>query len=337
MLEPRAATVGAGTDSPAPRRRLVADPIAQPARRLSWVGPAAAGGVALVFVAVIAYLVIPHLGDLLVDDSVDRSALPNTRAIEAGTPIAQITAVNVATPAARATAPAATAAITTGAVSSPLDQTQPTAGPSLAPVSPAAAVGVDPGAVQGGTIIFDEDFSGNTPNKWPNNPRGNAWLTNKIYRLAPTQVGQFVAIAAPMVDTLQDVIVSASVQKLGGPAGGGYGIIVRDQGPASRDGTSQDGRYYVLEVGDKGEVGIWRRDGDHWADLLPWQKSDAVKPGMATNEMTVRAIGNRLSLSVNGIQVAVRTDATYSSGVPGLFVGGDGNQVAVNHFTVQVP
>jgi hypothetical protein len=184
--------------------------------------------------------------------------------------------------------------------------------------------------------VLDEAFADNT-HSWPNNQQGMAWLANGSYRIAPRQAGQFVAIGAPIVDALQDVTVTASFRKVSGPTGGGYGIIVRDQATTARDGTSQDGRYYVLEVGDKGEVGIWRRDGDHWADLLPWQKSDAVKPGTTTNELTVRANGTRLALSVNGTQVATRTDATFASGGVGLFVGGDGNQVAVERFTVQTP
>ena len=134
-----------------------------------------------------------------------------------------------------------------------------------------------------------------------------------------------------------NVIVNATFRKVGGPAGGGYGIIVRDQGPTAQDGVSQDGRYYVLEVGDKGEVGVWRRETDRWVDLLPWQHSDAVKSGAASNELTVRAIGNTLSLIVNGIQVAMRTDAAYSTGRVGLFVGGDGNQVALDRFVIQAP
>src|SRR4029077_10655869 len=112
----------------------------------------------------------------------------------------------------------------------------------------------------------------------------------------------------------RDVVVSATFQKLSGPPGGGCGLIVRDQGPAARDGTSQDGRYYVLEAGDKGEVGIWRRDGDHWVDLLPWQHSDAVKTGTDTNELSVRAVGSNLGLSVNGTPVAAHSDTALPSG-----------------------
>jgi hypothetical protein len=146
-----------------------------------------------------------------------------------------------------------------------------------------------------------------------------------------------VAISAPIAGVPPNVTVSARYHKVGGPAGGGFGIIVRDQGSGALDGTKQDGNYYVLEAGDKGEIGMWRRDGDHWVDLLPWQHSDAVKPGTATNDLTVRTFGNSLSMFMNGTQVGVWPEATLTNGNVGLFVGGDGNQVAVEHFVVQAP
>ena len=172
---------------------------------------------------------------------------------------------------------------------------------------------------------------------WPNDPQGTAWLTSGSYRLATRDASKFVAISAPVAQTPNDVVVSATLRKVSGPIGGGYGIILRDQGPLPQEGTRQDGRYYVLEVGDKGEVGIWRRESDHWVDVLPWQHSDIVKTDSSTNELTVRAIGNTLSLFVNGTQVTTRTDDALTFGSVGLFVGGDGNQVAVEHFSVQTP
>ena len=117
--------------------------------------------------------------------------------------------------------------------------------------------------------MLDERFVNNTRN-WPSNAQGTTWLTSGSYRLIPRQATKFVAVGVPLTDVLQDVIVSATFRKLGGtPAGGGFGIIVRDQSPTPLDGVNQGGQYYVLEVGDKGEVGIWRRDVDHWVDLLP--------------------------------------------------------------------
>ena len=200
-----------------------------------------------------------------------------------------------------------------------------------------AALSQAPAATQAGAMLFDERFANNTQN-WPSNPQGTAWLTGGSYRLIPRQAGRFVAIGAPIADVPQNVIVSATFHKLSGtPEGGGFGIILRDQGPGPRDGTSQSGQYYVLEVGDKGEVGIWRRDMDHWVDIVPWQHADAVHPGTATNELIVSAIGNRLILSVNGTPVVTRTDPTLSTGGVGMLVGGDGNQVAIDHFSIRTP
>jgi hypothetical protein len=51
----------------------------------------------------------------------------------------------------------------------------------------------------------------------------------------------------------------------------------------------------------------------------------------------VRAIGDQLTLLVNGAQAATRTDSTLKAGGAGLFVGGDGNQVSVDHVSVQNP
>jgi signal peptidase I len=172
---------------------------------------------------------------------------------------------------------------------------------------------------------------------WPSHPNGTAWLDASAYRLAPRQLNRFVAVAAPVETTYTDVVVTAAFHKLGGPPGGGYGIIVRDEGPAPRDGVDQSGRFYVAEVGDRGEIGVWRREHDHWVELLPWTPSAAVHPGGISNELAVRAVGQRLTLYVNGIQTSTLLDAALSSGRVGAFVGGDYNEVVLDRFTIQLP
>jgi hypothetical protein len=105
--------------------------------------------------------------------------------------------------------------------------------------------------------------------------------------------------------------------------------------PAQRDGLGQEGRFYVFEVGDRGELGIWRRDGLDWVDVLPWTASDEIKAG--SNELTVSAIGDELKFLVNGTVVKTVTDTLLQRGGVGLFVGGDGNSVAVERLSVRVP
>jgi hypothetical protein len=171
---------------------------------------------------------------------------------------------------------------------------------------------------------------------WLSHPNGTAWLDGNAYRLAASQLTRFVAVAAPLQTTYTDVAVNAAFHKIGGPPGGGYGIIVRDEGPAPRDGVDQSGRFYVAEVSDRGEIGVWRREHDHWVELLPWTPSAAVHPGGTSNELAVRAVGQRLTLFVNGLETATLLDAALSSGRVGAFVGGDYNEVVLDRFTVQL-
>jgi hypothetical protein len=290
----------------------------------------AAGGLVILLIAAMLYLLLPQLFG---DSGLDANTLPNARLVEEGTPVTVVAPAR-ATPIAAASAVPASDVGAGGAQATSAATAQPStsaaaAQPSAVPVqaSPAAA---------GGQPIFDERFNTNDA-RWPSNPQGLGQFTNGSYRIGTRQAGQSAAIGAPVANVPDDVQITADFRKLGGPDGGGYGVLVRDQEQGARDGSSQDGRYYVLEVGDKGEVGIWRRDGDHWVDLVPWQHADAVKPGTAQNTLTVRAVGNTLGLSVNGTQVATATDSTLSSGGAGVFVGGDGNQVALTRYTIQAP
>lgn len=212
-----------------------------------------------------------------------------------------------------------------------------TAGPDT---TPAAAVSASPGTPvptpRALRTVFDDRFV-NSQGSWPNNPESSAWFAEGAYRLLARQAGQFVAIGAPLRERFRDVVVTGAFRKVSGPVGGGYGLIVRDQGPGARDGASQVGRFYVFEVGDKGEVGIWRRDGDKWIDILPWTPSGAVSQGNSANTLSVQALGPQLTFSVNGQVVSSQTDTNLQEGSVGIFVGGDGNEVVIERFLVQVP
>lgn len=190
-----------------------------------------------------------------------------------------------------------------------------------------------PGPASVMSLLVDERFT-STPSIWPNDPRGTAWFAGGTYRLAPRQASHFVAVGIPGTQGLGDAVVTGLFRKIAGPAGGGYGLILRDQNPEARDGQNQFGRYYVFEVGDRGEVGVWLRDSDRWIDLLTWTPSAAVKPGIASNELTVTAAGDHLSFVVNGIPVASQPDTALRTGAAGVFAGGDGNEVALERITV---
>jgi hypothetical protein len=183
-------------------------------------------------------------------------------------------------------------------------------------------------------VILDERFA-NNQRGWPNDPTSSAWLTESGYRMFARTPGKFVAVSAPGVGPLRDVTLTGTFRKVGGPAGGGYGFVVRDQADGARDGINQSGHYYVVEAGDRGEMGVWRREGDRWIDLVPWKPSPAVRAGDASNELTARMTGDQLVFLVNGIEVARETDTMFANGTVGVFVGGDGNDVLLQSLRIE--
>lgn len=207
--------------------------------------------------------------------------------------------------------------------------------PAIAPVLAALPAEAAPTSLP--AVLLDERFGPGTQG-WPNDPHSTAAPVEGGYRLAARVTGRFVAVGAPLPAVVRDVVVSATFRKQGGPPGGGFGLLVRDRGPGPRDGVRQDGTFYVLAAGDQGEVGIWKRDGDRWLDLVPWTRSDAVRTKLGVaNVLEARAEGTRLALRVNGALAAQVDDAEAVAGGVGVFAGGDGNEVVLERFTVRRP
>ena len=120
-------------------------------------------------------------------------------------------------------------------------------------------------------VLFAERMVSPLAN-WPDNPAGNAWFdSGSGYHLFAREPGRFVATGVPLPQSVANGVLTAQFRKVGGPAGGGYGLIIRHQGSASElDSRNQTGQYLVLEIGDRGDVGIWERNQTRWNDVLPW-------------------------------------------------------------------
>jgi DNA-binding transcriptional MerR regulator len=184
-------------------------------------------------------------------------------------------------------------------------------------------------------VLIDEDFADNW-RRWPDSPGSTAWLAEDGYHLVSREPGQFLTVGAPLAEPVGDAVITATFRKVGGPPGG-CGLIVRHRAPTSEGGVDPAGRFVALGVSDRGEVGAWRREGDRWVDLLPWTLSPAVRPAGATNELAVRAIGQQITLVVNGVPVASVLDLAPENGGVGLFATGDLNEVLVERFSVLAP
>src|ERR1051326_4367776 len=198
----------------------------------------------------------------------------------------------------------------------------PTAAPTLESLPPTDVPSVMPTPNAPGRRGFSLDlaFADTPATAWVGS-KPYAYWDSGAYRLFARDAAGSVVVTAPVGTDLADVVVSARLHKTGGPEGGGYGLILRTESDAPLDGLNQTFTGYVLEVGDRGEFGIWRRSSDHWIDMVPWTPSDAVHKAADPNELVATATGKQLRLTVNGVQVAQVEDAT-------LGVGGVGDRRA---------
>jgi hypothetical protein len=250
-------------------------------------------------------------------------AVPAMRGNQSPKPAAPAAAPTASAPNPTPASIAAAPVVGLNSTSAPPPRVAASAAPRAATTPPA-----DNGSLQ------DVRFASGAGARWLANQPYAGW-SDGAYRLLAKDDARFVAVGVPATQSLSDVIISATFRKTGGPPGGGYGLIVRDQGPEPRDGVNQEFNAYVLETGDLGEYGVWRRDGDHWVDLVPWTRSSAVRSGGSPNDLEVRAVGDQLSFSVNGSVVAEVTDDAYPQGSVGIFVGGDDNAVALDRFNLE--
>lgn len=205
------------------------------------------------------------------------------------------------------------------------------AAPESTPEGPQAPAA--PAAARPTSVLFDENFSSGS-RLWPSDTQGPAWYEDGGYHLFARNSGQFVAIAAPFRQPLRDATLGGTFRKVDGPSGGIQGLIVRDVGPNVRDGVSQVGNFYMLGIDDRGQYGVWRREGDRWIDLVPLTPSDAIQRGTAANDLTVRAIDDRITLAVNGVEVATVLGAAAQAGAVGVYAGGDFNHVVLSRFQI---
>ncbi len=241
-------------------------------------------------------------------------------------PLLVLSACQVATPTPRTNTPDLSATPVAAA---------PPAGQGVVPANTTGPSSLATAASTVPNVAIDEAFA-KTPEGWANTPEGPARYSDGGYQLTAKELGHFVAVSAPLSTSMREVVLSGRFHKTGGPAGGGYGLIVHDQGPQVHDGLNQGGRFVVLEVGDDGRVGVWQRDQDRWIDLVPWTANPAVHTGDAVNDLTVRAQGKDLTFFVNGTQVAWIT-TELAEGRVGVFAAGDGNQVVLERFAVRSP
>ncbi len=202
----------------------------------------------------------------------------------------------------------------------------------LAPAATVTAVRPTPTAVPSGGVLFSDDFADPRRNEWFNSDSQATFQGGKLI-IASIQDGRSFRTWPETQPNRQDLIVEADLSKVSGPENYGYGIFVRDTGT---------GDLLFFSVRGAGSFRLERLTNTggepEWSDVIPSTPSEAVKPGdAAVNRLRLAAIGPKLTLWVNGQQVAETNDVHPVSGRYGIMVGATGIVINCSQFTVIKP
>ena len=115
-----------------------------------------------------------------------------------------------------------------------------------------------------------------------------------------------------------DLQVAVDARLAEGTEGRSIGVACRMN---PKDGTAQF--YALLMVPATGRFALSNFDGYRWVHLVPFQFSEAVRRGNASNHLELTCVGSPIMARINGTEVASAQDGTYDSGYVAVVVERD--------------
>lgn len=165
-------------------------------------------------------------------------------------------------------------------------------------------------------VIFSDSFEDNH-NDWPDGEELGSlanitWgIADGKYQWKAQAKEAFVWWAYPDIIDVSNFYLTVNVKQVSGPEDGEYGVIFRLTG---------DTDFYLFEIDQLGQFGVFIRLEDAWVTLQDWRESDAIHLG-DVNRLTVIAVGSQFSFYINDQPVAELFDERLVNGKTGTIIG----------------
>lgn len=152
------------------------------------------------------------------------------------------------------------------------------------------------------TQLYQDSLT-DTPSNWAND--SHCAFKSDGYHIA----GGYVCVA-PDAAGATDVDINVTVKAVHTTTNTGYAIVFRHV---------SSGNFYSFEITPDGQWGLYKFVNSNATAVSDLQSSAAIQTGAsATNQMRVLAVGSHFVFYINGQQVGVVDDSTFTSGTVGL-------------------
>lgn len=162
---------------------------------------------------------------------------------------------------------------------------------------------------------------------------GDIWYAHDEYHMR-SKVKTYLVMYAPSNDyNTQDATVRVTARSVDGtPPLTGYGLIVH--GERSKTGALED-YALLIYTGSEPQYEIIKHKAGAQTTLVPWTKSQVIRPGTSPNQLEVRSKGNEITFYINGQYVDRITDTeNFKRGVAGLYTS-DTAEVAFDDLEIE--
>ncbi|MGH2544068.1 MAG: PASTA domain-containing protein, partial [Ardenticatenaceae bacterium] len=193
----------------------------------------------------------------------------------------------------------------------------PTQAPSVTPLPLATTPATE--EASGTTVLLEDDFEEGNQLGWvvADAEGQDSAIGDGLFEVAVTEPGLFWKSQPGRLfaDFTYEAEVTLGEDSIDEEGGAGLAFRIQD-----------DEHFYFFQINGAGAYRLLARSEDSWLTLLDWEPVPALQPVGSTNLLSVTAEGERLTLAINGEQVAVHDtpgEASYANGDIGLAVQSD--------------
>ncbi len=138
-------------------------------------------------------------------------------------------------------------------------------------------------------------------------------LVDGTYEIELRTTSQAVSATAHAGGHFTDVQFSSDATLADGQPESGYGLMFR---------RVDERNYYVFAVNGLGQWSVWALEKGAWRELRggpqPWSDHEAIRRD-DTNRLSVRAVGNTITVAVNDVELGTLLDDTFDQGYVGYY------------------
>jgi hypothetical protein len=160
-----------------------------------------------------------------------------------------------------------------------------------------------------GKLLLDDDFSRQHWKIYSDTEHRKGYTDGRYFIIVDAPEYSFWSIAG---ETYDDFVMEVETLQVEGPENNDYGVILRYQ---------DDGNFYSFEISGDGYYTFSKLVDDELYEIIPWQRSDAIRPAPQSNVLRVEVVDANFTFYINDELVDAAIDSKFGQGDIGLVAG----------------